>query len=126
MKTFNTDVLQPTTYNAGQSTGASFNSAIIDVRYLDAVFIQLNCTGGTPVGTFVISGCNDCTLTNGSNPTGGTFVNTFALPTMTLPGGAATFQADLQTTGCPFLQVQYTYTSGTSGNVTIYVSGKAR
>lgn len=124
MKTFNTDVAQPTLISTAASMGANVASSVIDCRYLDAVAIQANFTG-TPTGAFVVQGCIDYSLVNGVVVNAGTWVPLSGLPAMPALGAAGQVLIDLVTTATPYLQVLYNFTSGT-GTLNVLFSGKAR
>ena len=87
-------------YVVGHSLGASFNSPNISIQYSEGACFSLVWTG-TPVGSFQVAGSVD----------GVNFDPLIMNPIS--PGGAAGSGVfDILQTQVPFLQVQWTFVSG--------------
>jgi hypothetical protein len=96
----------------GQSLGASFQSATIDVTYLDRVCFEIAATTSDAVGSITIQG----------SITGNVWVD-LPLSAMTLSGANLNILIDLEATGLKLLRIAYTRTSGT-GTIGASVSAK--
>lgn len=101
-------VQTPITFLSSQSMGSTFTSASINALETDVLGIQINYTG-SPVGVFTVQGSVDnvnfATLPFSVN---GTVVTSFTVPASTSP-----ILLDLVTGSLVYIQVVYTFTSGT-------------
>jgi hypothetical protein len=126
------NILHPFNLVTSAPLTANYLSEPVDVRFIDNVAFELVCTAGA-TGTFGIDGSLD--FVPGGRSAGragmqsplvaGTWVALTLSATPALTGSAANFLIQLALLPVGFVRVNYTYTSGSAGAVTITVAGKA-
>lgn len=108
---------------AVQSGTATITSNVVEIQYLDNVFLQLN-SSGTPNGTFDVQVSSDHVEDiEGNVIVAGNWISLVLSPSPVLIGAPLNIGIDLNQLGASYLRVQYTNTSG-SGIVNGFVSGK--
>lgn len=113
------NILLPFKIIDGNDGSASFNSDVVDLRYLDNISIQVIVTGDLN-GTLDIEVSQDFD----DHLSTGTFTKLDSSLQATInEDGSGIF--DLTNLGPVYLRLAYTRTSGTSGTITAYIAGKA-
>ena len=111
-------------FTAGVQSGtATITSKVIEIQYLDNVFLQLN-SAGTASGAFDVQVSSDHVEDmEGNVVVAGNWISLVLSPSPVLVGASLNIGIDLNQLGASYLRVQYTNTSGT-GVVDGFVSGK--
>lgn len=114
LATANQNFLPPVHLISGKAMTANITSAVVDVRWLSNMSIQCNWSAGSsPSGTLaVLESVDDVNFT--SMPTSSS---------VTVSGNSGTAQIDFNQVPGPYIEVTYTFSSGT-GTLDCYVSGK--
>ena len=111
------DLLPAITLVPATSMTGNIASPSLDVRGWDNVDLEL-IASGSPTGTFQV----DCAIV-GAAPAVPTWVTLSLSPAPAVTGSASNILIELNQTGCQYIRVRYTFSSGT-GSLTVMASAK--